>query len=207
MKPLNPLELTHYILKNYNSQKYKITPLKIQKLVYYVKVWGLVSEENPVNAVFQKWAHGPVNSDLYLAFKEFKKQPISIDSDLQYSLTDSQKKTVDFILECYIDFDAISLSSMSHQEKPWIVTTNNSEISDQIIAEYYKTQSYAKNFPVDENKKFYPVQSNMFHAFIFDMNESPNSDLFSYPSYKIYKEMKAEAKLDIQNSLDEIFKM
>ena len=57
-------ELPHYILATYAD--YKITPLKLQKLLYYAKVWGIVAGEELYQGEFKKWTHGPVNTEVYL---------------------------------------------------------------------------------------------------------------------------------------------
>lgn len=63
------MKITHaayYIIENYHSIQGGITPLKLQKLLYYLKVWGIVSgKELLESGQFKAWKNGPVNSYVY----------------------------------------------------------------------------------------------------------------------------------------------
>jgi uncharacterized phage-associated protein len=55
MKTIHALELAQVILSLYPDQG--ISPMKLQKLAYYAKVWLLVTQQQPINAQFKKWAY------------------------------------------------------------------------------------------------------------------------------------------------------
>ncbi len=52
---MNALVLSHYIIHKYDD----ITSMKLQKLLYYLKVWGLVSDTFTVDTEFEKWTYRP----------------------------------------------------------------------------------------------------------------------------------------------------
>jgi uncharacterized phage-associated protein len=186
------LQLACYIL---NTQK-AVTHLKLQKLLYYLKVWGLVSGNQVISEDFIKWKHGPVNKKVYDAYKKYGYS--SIPKCAFKGSRIEHKEFVDFILECYGPYDAITLSAMTHQDAPWKETPPDSIISNQSIMKYYSSLPFARNFPFDPQKPFYPVQSNLHYAFIFDMDEKTINETMAYPSYIAYKKQEEKAKDDVE---------
>ncbi len=84
-----------------------ITPMKLQKLAYYTKVWTLVSGNAVVGADFQKWEFGPVNLDIYYAYKEFGAGVISSTSAVKPEMEKTQDVLCAFILDNYINLFSI----------------------------------------------------------------------------------------------------
>ena len=189
--------LTYYILENYSSVEGGITPLKLQKLLYYTKAWGLVSGELHVNGQFKAWKNGPVNGYIYHEFKEYGDQPIPKHE--AGPVSPNQKNLIDFILESYAHFDAITLSSMTHQEDPWKKTSKNEVISDQVIKEFYSQQPFANNFPIIEDKPYYPVYTDFMHSFTFDFEEGDEAKEIVFDSFEEYKEMMKDSKEELAN--------
>jgi uncharacterized phage-associated protein len=193
------LQVASYILNTQTA----VTDLKLQKLLYYVKVWGLVSGNHVISEDFIKWAHGPVNRKIYDTCKKYGYSPIP-KSDFKKPSNIEHKQFVDFILECYSPYDAITLSAMTHQDAPWKETPLNSIISDQSITKYYSSLPFTKNFPFDPEKPFYPVQSNLHYAFIFDMDEKTVEKTLAYPSYTAYKKQQEKAEHDVNKWLSRL---
>ena len=181
---MNALSLSHYILDHYSN----ISPMKLQKLLYYVKVWGVVSNEHLLVADFEKWSYGPVNNEVYQEYKNFGKDPITKINHNGTQPPQPLKKTIDFILDCYTPYDALTLSAMTHEDKPWQETPLNTIISDKVIKSFYSKLPFAKNFPFDAGKPFYPVQTDLHYAYIFDMNKKDAESLKVYSSYNEYKQ-------------------
>jgi uncharacterized phage-associated protein len=195
------LNLAYYILHNFKD----VSPMKLQKLLYYVKAWSMVGKNPIVHEPFQKWQYGPVNDEVYQKFKHCGNGKIQ-HSHPQPFLPEpesDEKKTIDFILECYAPFDAITLSSMTHQDEPWKKTSLNKVISEKHMLEYYSKMPFAKNFPFDESKPFYPVETDFHYAYIFDMDEK-SVEALHYPSYTKYKQLMQESMLMLENSISKI---
>ena len=112
---MKPIELAYYILQNHDN----ITPLKLQKLLYYCKVWGVVSGENLVDGEFKKWQYGPVNEEVYKEFKKYGDSAIPKHITELTTAPSTQKEIIDLILYSYKPYDAITLSAMTHHEDPW----------------------------------------------------------------------------------------
>jgi len=120
--------LAYYILENYSSVKGGITPLKLQKLLYYTKAWGLVSGEIKVDGQFKAWKNGPVNLSIYHKCKKFGDQPIPVAHKYGF-VSLNKKKLIDFILESYAHYEAVTLCSKTQQEDPWKKAEKNEVIS------------------------------------------------------------------------------
>lgn len=196
----NTLNAAYYILTKYKDT----TPLKLQKLLYYLKVWGLVAGENLVDGKFKKWDHGPVNPEVYHKFKEFKGSPIVLPKNLESKAPfgQKQKAVADFILDCYAQYPAVTLSAMTHSDEPWIKTAKDKTISDKSIKNYYSKLPFANNFPFNPDKKpFYPVLTDTHYAYIFDMNSKDAALAQVYPSYEVYKAMQKTASEELQKLL------
>lgn len=55
-----------------------ISPMKLQKLVYYAHGWHLALRDKPlVKEKVQAWRYGPVFPTLYAEFRDFGKDPIT----------------------------------------------------------------------------------------------------------------------------------
>ncbi len=193
------LDLAYYIIDSVEP----VSPMKLQKLLYYIKVWGLVGKQPVFTEPFEKWAYGPVNPEVYHTFKQFGNVPIPKSNVLYSPPSTEVKKFVDFILECYAPFDAITLSALTHQDEPWVKTPQNKIITDLNIEKYYSTLSFAKNFPLADDKPFYPVETDFHYAYIFDMEEKDVQSL-AYPSFKEYKNIMMQSKQLLEQKFSEL---
>ena len=167
MVAMNKFELAEYIIGKFPGE---VTPMKLQKLAYYCYVWQLVAEENLFTAHFKAWEYGPVDEELYHKYKKYGKSAIQNESPV------ISKKPVhpviDFILDSYAVYSAIELSKTSHMEKPWKLYKNSFEpIPDKTLKEFYSKQPFSWNFPLTEDKPFYPPKTASHFAFTFDMDK------------------------------------
>lgn len=112
-----------------------LTPMKLQKLVFYAHAWSLVMTNKPlVNDRVFAWRYGPVIESIYHEFKgygstnitkpgtelkwnedpaaliEFKYVTPHISEDDELSAD-----IVDYVLEAYGDQSAIALSNLTHR--------------------------------------------------------------------------------------------
>ena len=111
-------DVAKYILEKQGE----ITAMKLQKLTYYVKAWNLVwDEENLFKEEFEAWANGGVSRVLYNKHRGLFKISAELFADANSNVfTDSQKETMDKVLEFYGKYTAQQLSDINHQEFPWI---------------------------------------------------------------------------------------
>ncbi|WP_088228975.1 type II toxin-antitoxin system antitoxin SocA domain-containing protein [Desulfosporosinus sp. FKB] len=98
-----------------------ITPLKLQKLVYYAQAWSLTFHKSLFEEDFQAWVHGPVIPDLYIYFKEYGSSNIPKVSSFDPGVFEKDELTVlDLVWSVYGKYDAKYLERLTHIEKPWV---------------------------------------------------------------------------------------
>ncbi|MBU0560920.1 MAG: DUF4065 domain-containing protein [Bacteroidetes bacterium] len=192
---MKALPLSEYIILHFNEVSSEgISPLKLQKILYYVYVWGIVSKKKVLSDTFLKWKYGPVNQDVYNAYKSFGNSKIAnVSSIASYSLSNDDEKFVNFVVSNYVKFSALSLSAMTHQDKPWQDTELNEPISESAIKSFYSKLKFAKNFPIDEDKPFFPVETDLHYSFILDFVSSSSFPIV-YKSYKEYLSLQDDSK-------------
>ena len=200
-----PIQIASYILANFDAKEFSITPMKLQKLVYYAYAWSLVADVKLMNdGVFEAWEYGPVSSELYHQFKVYGKNVIDGKEPLDEVAVDANHvPLIDFIVKSYLPFSAITLSKTTHVENPWVKTAVNEPISDELIKEYYVKQDYALNFAegLDKlpsliaDKPYYAPKTTAFHSFIFDVSKE-ETELHKnlYPSFNYYLQVNLKQK-------------
>jgi uncharacterized phage-associated protein len=136
-------DIALYILEKQDE----ITAMKLQKLTFYVKAWGLVWDEEEIfPETFQAWATGAVSTALYSKhrglFKVHAGLFFSANTD---NIAPHHKSTIDNVLDFYGKYTAQQLSDINHQEAPWREARQNckpgdrcsNEITTASMAEYY----------------------------------------------------------------------
>ncbi len=201
---MNPLELSYYIINNYSDLSPDgITPLKLQKLLYYVYVWGIVSHNKVLDAEFLKWNLGPVNIDVYYHFKSFGKDQINPDSYPKVKISASDKKFIEFVVSNYIKYSAITLSAMTHKDLPWKNAPQNSTIDEKDIKTFYNKLNFAKNFPLGKSKFFYPVETDLHYSYVLDMPSNIGEKTFYFNSYKEYLQLEKQSQKAFEKEIKE----
>ncbi len=206
MKNLSALELAKYILGKY--PKKDITPMKLQKLAYYSKVWTLIAGKPLLSASFVKWEYGPVNTQIYHYYKKYGGNVIPSQTDqINNEMALNQDEMLSFILDNYIDLSAYELSTMTHSEEPWINTPKDVVIPDDLIVSYYSKLSFAKNFSKDSIKKgpFHLLKNENWHSFTLDMDENDATSFESFSSYEEFLKQSQNAEHDSQEFFKEVF--
>ena len=200
---MKPLELAYYIINNFSNIKFNksgITHLKLQKLLYYTKAWSTVAKLNFSNLQFFAWKLGPVNPDVYDFFKGYGKDAIT-PANFNISINNGRQQFVDFVIKNYIFFDGFTLSSMTHKEDPWIKTEPNELITEELMKEYYSQQSFAKNFPIEDGKTFYPIKTDLDFSYKIDMISPEDLPDLTYTSVEDYLEKIQVNQNKLQSSL------
>lgn len=187
---MKTLYTAQYVVNTFSNWRGGVTPLKLQKLLYYIKAWGIVADENLFPGDFRKWMYGPVNKNVYNNYREYGRNPIPyIPLAKDHEPKDKEKELIDFIGTCYAPFNPLTLSAMTHKEDPWRLTEKDHIIPPQLLLKYYSKQSFAKNFPFDaDGKPFYPVQSDLDCSFTMDMSKRDAKRITVYESYNTYLE-------------------
>lgn len=107
-----------------------LTAMKLQKLVYYSQAWHLVWDEVPLfdNAI-EAWMNGPVVYELYNAHRG--RFTLTSWEGEAARLTDSERETIDAVLDHYGKLSPRELSELTHREQPWQDARNGLEPTDR----------------------------------------------------------------------------
>lgn len=134
-----------------------ITPLKLQKLLYFAQAANLAVNDAPLfDDEIQAWNLGPA---IYLVYKKFEKYGGSPLPESEASEEGIDSDTAVFLVEVWKEFGKFSakeLVEITHRHKPWKDAFNPSNptqiISQEAIKEFY-TPLFATT--VDDQK--FPV--------------------------------------------------
>lgn len=117
-----------------NREGKPLSPMKLQKLVYFAHGWHLAITKRPlIRESIQAWKFGPVVEDLYHEFKEFGNEPITRQASVLRILENNRleewhpqiddenaNEIIAKVWEVYGAYSAIQLSNMTHaDDTPW----------------------------------------------------------------------------------------
>ncbi len=123
-----------------------ITPLKLQKLVYYAQAWSLAFNSSFIQEDFQAWVHGPVIPSLYVHYREFGSANLPKVYSFDASVFEQEELNIlDLVWSVYGKYDAKYLERLTHAERPWVNARQgldhkercNNIISKQETQDYY----------------------------------------------------------------------
>jgi uncharacterized phage-associated protein len=137
-----------------------ITPMKLQKLIYFAHGWhlGLFAGEPLVDELFEAWEYGPVAPSIYHEFKRYGGAPIEgLATKIDFSsmnidtptleMNDGAIRLLNKIWEVYGVKTALVLSNLTHLAgSPWeqIRRANpsikNADIPNQLIEADFKAR-------------------------------------------------------------------
>ena len=149
---INASDVAKYFI--YKSQyddnpNYTVTPLKLQKLVYYAQAWCLALKDNILfNDEIQAWVHGPV---VYKVYKEYEKYGYNQIREKVNTIPDDIRsnnevsEVLNAVWDIYKDYDAKQLEKLTQSEPPWInargdlkpYEASNNHISRDDMKKYY----------------------------------------------------------------------
>ena len=122
----------NFMLELAVSKRLALTPMAIQKILYYAHGWYLAQTGHPLlKQEFEAWDFGPVLGSVYTAFKKFGRDPVSQPATWFDPLTESvhpwtaefnegAAKLLRTIVMAYGHIDAYELSRMTHRPGgPW----------------------------------------------------------------------------------------
>lgn len=139
--------LADYLLDECRQRGELLTPLKLQKLMFYADAWHMaLYGEEATDERFQAWVHGPVALSQYYRFKDYRWKPISEDIRRPV-VSDRLKSHLDEIINVFGSETAVALEIMTHRETPWREARGgladdepcNNFISKETTREFYRT--------------------------------------------------------------------
>lgn len=123
------IAVANTILELAEKKSIEISPMKMQKLIYYAQAWYYFLNDEPlIDEHFSRWHYGPVIPSLYHKLKYYGANNITSKiGDLEFINNDTVfvepvikdnliGQYLDKILEVYGSFSAQQLSNMTHQQ-------------------------------------------------------------------------------------------
>lgn len=107
------------------DQMKEITPLALQKILYFIQGIYMVLYKEPLyKEDCMAWVHGPVYEEVYDLFKDFKYNPIddnrfAIFKDRFEELSIQEKKVIDLVINTFGKYSGKVLEKITHNETPW----------------------------------------------------------------------------------------
>lgn len=150
----SPKAVANYFLELAERDKEPISPMKLQKLVYYAEGWyGAHQGEPLIDEFVEAWQYGPVIPSLYQEFKRFGSKPITQKAtdfvadelvEVPAPQDEFDRRFLELIWRKYKGFTASKLSEMTHSpggpwDKIWSACQGirNADIPFELMQEYF----------------------------------------------------------------------
>jgi len=152
---VDPKDVAKYILLRAANDGELISPLKMQKLVYYSYSWVLAKlDKRLFDEKIEAWPNGPVVRSLYTALKDYGSGPIPEEwagetfEHVKKRLPKEAIDVLELVYESYANFTAFQLTTLTHEESPWKearrdcgpLDKSTNKISDELIIKEYKSR-------------------------------------------------------------------
>ena len=115
MKAANVLNIASFFVKR------GVSPLKLQKLLYYAQVWFFVKHNNRLfSSDIKAWKYGPVVPDIWQLFKFIRRTDRIPPKKLDYYITPHELTNhLQEVCDAYSHLSGSQLVDLTHNELPW----------------------------------------------------------------------------------------
>jgi len=124
-----------------------ITPLALQKLLYYVQgFYYAFMNQYVFEEDCEAWIHGPVYKNVYFKYREYRFDPINISDDAEdLKLSVSEKIITDSVIKNLSCYSGKILEGFTHVETPWLAAGGDlplsksfeKKIEKKLIGDYF----------------------------------------------------------------------
>lgn len=151
------------------EQLKEVTPLTLQKLLYFIQgesyaLYGMPMFEEDCQA----WVHGPVYTEVYHLFRDFRYNPIddarfALFAGAAHELTAEERRVIDLVVNTFGEWGGKVLEKITHAERPWQQARkgcadgipSRQPILKKDIADYYIEKNAQYDFSTGEGLKRY----------------------------------------------------
>lgn len=116
------LDVARYFLSRVDREAGDtISPLKLQKLVYYAQAWSLVFRSQPLfDQDIEAWVSGPVVRDVWNEYKAYKYKDIPAPDNFEKEFEEDELEVLEEVWNAYGELSAKYLVELTHSETPWL---------------------------------------------------------------------------------------
>lgn len=155
--PYSAKSIANFFLELATQEGASVTPMKLQKLVYYAHGWYSGHTGKPlIDETIEAWQYGPVIESLYHEFKRYGAAPIKglatdIDfDDFEQSAVpapedDSVRRFLTSVWKSYSKYTGTALSKMTHAAgSPWDIAwkegggIKGKDIPQELITSHFR---------------------------------------------------------------------
>lgn len=150
LMPIHAKAVADFFLRLAVAEGKDLSPMQVQKLVYFAHGWYLAIVGKPLIAEsVEAWDYGPVIRSLYREFSKYGAAPIPAPDENcdEEPMGSVQEEVIRIVWDKYKGFDALQLSALTHQlDSPWmLVKRQRPGVRDAIIPQadmmiYFKKQ-------------------------------------------------------------------
>lgn len=133
-----------------------VTPLKLQKLLYFAEAASLsLFDKKLFKENVEAWKYGPVVSTIYHQYKDHLNTSLVNPSGEYTKITDPKAiSIIKGVWELFGRYSAGELVGITHNHAPWKDTYREDEnriITSEVLRDYYKSIFEFKDNPVVSN--------------------------------------------------------
>lgn len=135
------LEVARYIIHHEAQNGRTVSNLRLQKLLYFVQVQFIVNGQEAAPCFHEKmeaWGFGPVVREVYYEYRYYGGAMIPADRNFSTSITPSDQKMIDEILNDCAKFSTSSLVDVTHSQTPWQEARRNPYNNEITLASIYR---------------------------------------------------------------------
>lgn len=157
-KEYRAIDIANYVVNYTIDIDQPISNLTLQKILYYIQAAFLVRRGRPAfNDKILKWRYGPIVKSVYDEYKIYVDKLICERSekieDLYYKedewgfyfvdyepskiINKKDLRIIEKVCLAKIKYDPFELVRKTHEEDPWIFTSDNNEIRQECIRKYF----------------------------------------------------------------------
>jgi uncharacterized phage-associated protein len=163
------LQVISYVFESLEE----VTPLMLQKLLYFVQGLSYALCGKPMfEENCEAWVHGPVYTEVYDLFKDFKYNPIddarfALFEGTEAELTPNEKKIIDLVVNTFGLYGGKTLEKITHNEEPWKKARKG--YADNIPSNELLTKESIEDYFVSIDKKYGIGDEEGLNKYIRDM--------------------------------------
>jgi uncharacterized phage-associated protein len=133
-----------------------ITPLKLQKLLYYSEGYSLALQDKSLfKEPILAWRYGPVVRNVYKSYEFAGRNsiPCLVDFD-ESNIPEKEFDIIKTVMNFYGSFSAEKLVQMTHEEYPYKNTPRDHEINREDMTTFFREQIFSSVPPEIEDAAF-----------------------------------------------------
>lgn len=152
------LTIARFIINYCNEENIVISNLKLQKILYFVQAYFLITFNRPCfRENIEAWDFGPVVPEAYHEFKQYgsgnipkvNKYLVYDNNDWYYEeynadiITDNDRQAIQAVINEFSGYTATDLVRLTHSQDPWnnaYVSGANNIITNESIEEYFNAE-------------------------------------------------------------------